>query len=72
MNYLRILALFMTIFFSSQAASAPNFVVIMTTDPHRTGTVDKTAEQNKTYCYRVRALGQGGNHSEWSYQVTSR
>src|SRR6266550_7063559 len=32
MNYLRILALFMTIFLSSQAASAPNFVVIMTDD----------------------------------------
>jgi hypothetical protein len=50
-----------------------NFVVIMTIPhPHITGTVDYTAEKDKTYCYRIRALGQSGNHSEWSYQVTSR
>jgi hypothetical protein len=50
-----------------------NFVVIMTIpDPGVMGTLDYTAEKDKTYCYRIRALGQGRNHSEWSYQVTPR
>jgi hypothetical protein len=46
-----------------------NYPVAATMARDRTSWVDTTTEKKNTYCYKVRALGEAGNHSGWTETV---